>query len=100
MAADFRIEFIMIDDIVTVITARTGFKKGRSVTVADAKLAKIGYKPGSFGKSELLAKLQAISRNGNNRLLSLLIRKISLSHRILWNGKVGSRPDHFLGSSR
>jgi hypothetical protein len=46
-----------------VAVARTGFQVGGGVTVTNAELAKIQNKPGSFGKSELLVKLQAIRRD-------------------------------------
>src|ERR1700722_2115943 len=61
-ASDFRVQRIVIDNVVTVHAAGTGFQQRRNIEMTDAKLGKVGHDRGSLREREVAIELQAISR--------------------------------------
>ncbi len=62
LGADFRIEGLVIGDIVAVLAAGPGFEIGGRITVGDAQVVKIGDEGEGIAKRKAGVKLQAIRR--------------------------------------
>ena len=58
--ADLRIERVVIDDVVTVRTPRTGLEVRRGIDVAHAQRREIRHQLGRLREAELAIELQAI----------------------------------------
>src|SRR5580658_3264939 len=59
---EFRIELPMVDDVVTMRTARSCFQVRRGVDVTDPKPPEVGRQCRGGGEPESLMKLQTIGR--------------------------------------
>src|SRR4051794_13625046 len=65
LSAEFGIELIMIDDVVTVGASGPGLEEGRTIHVADAERLQIGHDSGSSIEVERLRELQTIGGGRN-----------------------------------
>jgi hypothetical protein len=65
LAAEFRIELAMIDDVIAMRAASAGLEEWRGVKMADAKIAKIGREPRGVIEAEILGQLHAIGGERN-----------------------------------
>jgi len=59
-AADFRVQRVVVHDIVSVHTSGTSFQTRRDIAVTDAKCSKVRNDGRSLGKREIAIELQAI----------------------------------------
>jgi len=67
VAAQFGIEAVVIDDVVTVGAAGACFQKRRSIEMADAERLEIGSERGGVIEGEILGELDPIGRERDGR---------------------------------
>ena len=59
LAAEFRIDLVVVDDVVAVRGAGAGFQQRRGVEVADAEAGEVGDQFGAAVEREVAMELQA-----------------------------------------
>ena len=63
--SDFRIQRVVVDDVIAVGAARAGLQNWRGIAVADSQGGKIRNQFGGLRESEVLMELQAIRGERN-----------------------------------
>ena len=74
LAAELRIERVVIDDVVAVRAAGARLQKRRRVEMADAERLEIGHERGGLVEAEVRRELQAIGRDRDRRAASSPLR--------------------------
>ncbi len=62
VAAEFRIQAVVADNVIAVLASGAGFENGRTIQIADAQLFEVGKNLFGVGKCELGVHLHAIGR--------------------------------------
>ena len=60
IAADFRIELVVVSNVITMLASGSGLEDGRRINVRDAQRVQISHKAARILKAKAGIKLQAI----------------------------------------